>query len=191
MTEQSFSLSTKRAAEIAGVPQYILLSAFKRHGHYLGVAPRKQPNGRHLWPAATLYQALGRLPQQGRATPATRARQHICTHTGADPFQVQQATEHLFSDQPKGDTPAERLAYMLARIDHLSGQASAVAGLTRETLADEDHLTLDDWRRLNWAAEHFTQAAASVARPMLWRTAPPPAAASIFGAGRRDIGGAE
>lgn len=171
MTEQSFSLTTKRAAEIAGVPQYILLSAFKRRGHYLGVVPRKQANGRHLWPAKEIYQARGLMPQD-LPTPASRARDHVCQHTGADPQAAQQTLQHLFSDEPIGATPAARFAYLHARIDHLIEHLEGVARLAGATMADEEHLGRDDIRRLHWAADRIEIAAARPVRPLRWLEVP-------------------
>ena len=171
MTERNFSLTTKRAAEIAGVPQYILLSAFKRHGHYLGVAPRKQANGRHLWPATALYLALGRLPKD-LPTPASRARDHVCQHTGADPLAAQQVLQHLFSGEPIGATPADRFAYLHARIDHLIEHLEGVGRLAGATMADEGLLSRDDIRRLHWAADRIEVAAGRPVRPLRWLAVP-------------------
>jgi hypothetical protein len=62
-----FSLTTAQLARAAGVTAEVLHSHVKRNGHWKGHQPRKQPNGRHLWPRDAL-QACGLIPQQGTTT---------------------------------------------------------------------------------------------------------------------------
>ena len=178
-----FSFTTRRAAEVAGVEKHVLLTALQRHGNWRGIVPIKLPSGHLRWPAAAVYQAAGQLPQ-GRATPATQAREHVCAHTDADPFQSQKVLDHLFSSEPQGNDPAGRFAHLFARVQHLIDHADAVAGLARATMHDEDNLSADDARRLRWLADCLEVAADNSVRPLLWRAAPAqPRPASMFAEG--------
>lgn len=175
-----FSFSTKKAAQVAGVAPHILLNHYRRAGHWRGIVPRKLPSGHLRWPAADVYSASGHLPQ-GRATPATRAREYVCAHTDVDLFQSQKVLDLLFSIEPQGKAAADRFAHLFARVQHLIDHADAVAGLARVTMHDEEHLTADDARRLRYLADGLEVAAGSAVRPLLWVAAPAqPRAASMF-----------
>lgn len=166
-----FSLTTKRTAEIAGIAPHVLLNHYRRAGHWRGIVPRKLPSGHLRWPAAAVYQAAGHLPQD-LPTPASRAREHVCQHTGADPLAAQQVLQHLFDGETIGATPADRFAYLHARIDHLIEHLEGVARLAGATMADEEHLSRDDIRRLHWAADRIEIVAARPVRPLRWLEVP-------------------
>ena len=169
--QTQFSLSTKKAAQVAGVAPHILLNHYRRAGHWRGIVPRKLPSGHLRWPAAAVYQAAGHLPQD-LPTPASRAREHVCQHTGADPLAAQQTLQHLFGDEPIGATPAARFAYLHARIDHLIEHLEGVARLAGASMVDEHLLSRDDIRRLHWAADRIEIAAGRPVRPLRWLAVP-------------------
>ena len=166
-----FALTTKAAAQALGVAPHVLLNHYRRAGHWRGIVPRKLPSGHLRWPAAAVYQASGLMPQD-LPTPASRAREHVCLHTGADPLASQQTLQHLFSDEPIGATPADRFAYLHARIDHLIEHLEGVGRLAGATMADEGLLSRDDIRRLHWAADRIEVAAGRPVRPLRWLAVP-------------------
>jgi len=59
-----FSLTTPQYAALKGCTHSALLTRHKRSGHVDGVKPRKQPNGRLLWPREAVFASVG-LHKQG------------------------------------------------------------------------------------------------------------------------------
>lgn len=59
-----FSLTTDQAAKLANDHPHCLHAAFRRHGSWKGIKPRKQPNGRLLWSRDAVFAAVG-LHKQG------------------------------------------------------------------------------------------------------------------------------
>lgn len=57
--QNPFSLTTRQAAATAGCETHSLQNAVKRHGDWQGIKPRKQPNGRLLWPRDAVLAAAG------------------------------------------------------------------------------------------------------------------------------------
>lgn len=52
-------MTTNQFAQALGVSPKTLLNACSRSGSYFGAVPRKQANGRLLWPAAELERLKG------------------------------------------------------------------------------------------------------------------------------------
>ena len=48
---ESIYISTRSAAKLADVEPHVLYTAFRRHGHWRSVSPRKGEAGRLAWPA--------------------------------------------------------------------------------------------------------------------------------------------
>ena len=57
--QNQFALSTRQAAHINGCAAHVLYTSVKRLGHWQGIKPRKQPNGRLLWPRDDVLAAAG------------------------------------------------------------------------------------------------------------------------------------
>jgi hypothetical protein len=72
--KNSFSLTTPQAAHLACVEPHVLRTHLQRHGNYKGAVPRKQPNGRLLWPRDQMLKAAGRSADGSlMTTPANAA----------------------------------------------------------------------------------------------------------------------
>lgn len=169
--QDRFSLTTRRAAEIAGVERHVLLTSLQRHGHWRGVAPRKQPNGRLLWPAVAVYEALGKLSALPVRSPAARLRQRLCERApNADPFHVQAACDALLTESPDGDTPRQRFDSVLRDLADLEAHMQAVSARIGAVLCDEERMTPDGWQAFNEAAVRIEHAAALVCTPLRWRS---------------------
>jgi hypothetical protein len=167
--QDQISLTTRRAADIAGVERHVLLTSLQRHGHWRGVTPRRQLNGRLLWPTMAIYQALGRLPVTGLHSPAEKLRQHLCERAPhADPFHVQAACDALLAETAHGATAQERFASLRCDLADFEAHAQAVAVRVGAALNDENHATPADWRLFNAAAERIEQATSQVVAPLRW-----------------------
>jgi hypothetical protein len=57
-------LSTRAAARFAGLEPHVLYSHFRRRGHWCGVVPVKDVNGRLHWPAEAVQEATLPPPDQ-------------------------------------------------------------------------------------------------------------------------------
>lgn len=188
--QTQFSFTTRRAAEIAGVENHVLLTSLQRHGHWRGIEPIRLPNRQLRWPSVAVYQALGKIPPNGRA-PADECREFVCQQTQADPFQVHQVCAELYSDKVKGNNPHERFAYASTRIKHGIAQIEALASLIRQTLDDEEALSDADIARFHALAADLDRANRLLTDPLRWRTAATPAPTlSLFDpSNRRPVGG--
>jgi len=51
--------TTAQLAQIAGTDRSMIYGAIHRAGHWRGLRPRKQPNGRLIWPRREVLDALG------------------------------------------------------------------------------------------------------------------------------------
>lgn len=169
--QDHFSLTTRRAAEIAGVERHVLLTSLQRHGHWKGVAPRRLPNRRLLWPAVAVYQALGKLPPYMDRSPAGRLRQHLSERAPlADPYHVHLVCEALLSGTPQGRSPAECFEVVRRDLDDLEAIVRAVATRVCNALNDEEHADADDWRTFAACADRIEAAAGLVVAPLRWRS---------------------
>lgn len=63
MSTEPIYLSTRAAARLAGCEPHVLYTAYRRHGSFRGVVPRKGTAGRLSWPADELRAAV--LPPAG------------------------------------------------------------------------------------------------------------------------------
>lgn len=52
------SLTTEAAAAMFGLKPNTLRVGFSKNGHYLGITPRKLPNGRLVWPGDAVSRLL-------------------------------------------------------------------------------------------------------------------------------------
>jgi hypothetical protein len=169
--QTDFSLTTRRVAEVAGVERCAILTAFQRHGHWKTVVPRRQGNGRLLWPAVAVYQALGKLPPNGRQTPIDTARDRACRQTGVDPYQAHLIVSHELSERVFGATPRERLDDLKASLDELRHRIKAAGRRIGYALGDEQATTPADWADFNSFARDLASDVESAVQPLLWRTA--------------------
>lgn len=167
--QPNFSLTTRRVAEIAGVERCAILTAFQRHGHWKTVVPRRQGNGRLLWPAVAVYQALGKLPPNGRQTPTDIARDRACLQTGADPYQAHLIVSHNLSERVVGATPRERLDDLKAKLQEQLHQIEATGRAVGYALVDEEATTPVDWADFNASARDIISATERAVQPLLWR----------------------
>jgi len=190
MQNQLF-LSTRRAAEIAGVARHVLLNHYRRAGQWHGVKPGKLASGHLTWPAVRFYQALGKLPPDARQGPAESLRDTLTARTCADPFQAQQVCAALLSQDPTGTTHRERLSALLTDAQHLADHAEAFGRRAGQVLAHENLFGNDDFRRLNIAAEDIEQACAKAITPLKWRPPPPPTLHGMFELSQRRIVGGQ
>lgn len=62
---QHEGMTTEGYAEASGIKSETIRRAYCVNGHYLGVKPRKLPNGRLVWPADEVRAAIAR--RQGEA----------------------------------------------------------------------------------------------------------------------------
>lgn len=188
-----FGLTTPQLCAIAGVERHIPLTAFRRNGHWKGVVPRKLPNGRLLWPAVQAYQALGKLPPAGRPSPASLLREAVCSRSpDADPFQAQQATEALFSEQSTGATLDLQVGNLLTDLKLLSELVAAHRRRAGQVMQAEDQLGQDQARRLNHAAEDITREVEKLTSVLNWTSPSDKAPESMFTDGpRQSLGGAK
>lgn len=169
--QTNFSVTTRRVAELAGVERCAILTAFQRHGHWKTVVPRRQANGRLLWPAVGVYQALGKLPPNRSQTPTDIARDRACLQTGADPYQAHLIVGHSLSERVVGNTPRERLDDLKASLDDLRHQIKAAGRRVGYALVDEQATTAADWAEFNGLARDIASDVESAVRPLLWRSA--------------------
>lgn len=169
--QTNFSFTTRRVSELAGVERCAILTAFQRRGHWKTVVPRRQANGRLLWPAVAVYQALGKLPPNLGTTPTDTARYRACLQTGADPYQAHLIVSHDLSERVVGATPRERLDDLKASLDELRHRIKAAGRRIGYAMGDEQATTATDWADFNAFARDLASDLESAVRPLLWRTA--------------------
>lgn len=169
-----FSISTRRAAQLAGVEPHVLITALGRHGHWKGVTPRKMPNGRLLWPSLDIYAAIGKLPPPLNR-PVDRLRDHLASVSGADPFAAHQIAAALLADGAQRPQQAElftdpqaegALFADLAAVLSIVKAAASRIGSTISRL--EGRESPDMWAKLNQTADRFKTEVEHLCRPMTW-----------------------
>lgn len=169
-----FSFTTRRAAEVAGVHPHVVLTSFRRNGHWLGIVPIKLPNGHLRWPSVAVYEALGRLPKSPRRTPSDDIREAACAATGADAFHAHKVISgYLLAElpTPDDDRAAEGFEALKTRGRHLLHLIDAFGATVRNALVREEHLSRDDWHDCNNLAASITRSTEAACRPLLWRDA--------------------
>lgn len=169
--QANFSLTTRRVAELAGVDRCAILTAFQRHGHWRNVVPRRQGNGRLLWPAVAVYQSLGKLPPNLSQSPTDTARDRACLQTGADPYQAHLIVSHALSEGVVGATPRERLDDLKASLYELRHSIKAARRRAGNAMGDEQATTSADWAEFNELARDLASDVETAVQPLLWRTA--------------------
>lgn len=176
--QHTFSFTTRRVAEIAGVERSAILTAFQRHGHWRGIVPRRQPNGRLLWPAQAVLQACGKLPQSARPTPTDALRDRVCAQASVDLFQGHQFAAHILSESAHGATPREQIQNLAADLRDFAELAGALARRVGDTMQNEEAMQTDDWRLYEYHADQISHAVEHVCAPLRWHSHKAPAAPS-------------
>lgn len=163
------TLSTRRAAQVAGVERSAILTAFQRNGHWRGVVPHRLPKGHLLWDTSAIFHACGKILTSPRPTPHNEFRDHVCKLTGTDVLQGDKFAAYLLWESAVGATPRERTDNTFCDLRDFRRQVAALAKRVGSMMRDEEHLTSEDWSRCNSEADQIEQAVSLVCNPLRWR----------------------
>lgn len=163
--------STAEFGKMAGKPAELIRKSCQVNGHYLGVVPVKEANGRLTFDARTVLEACGKIPKTTTQTTTDDFRDHLCAQTGADPFPAHKFAAHVLRESPTGDTARARFDNFAPDLRHFLSQADAFGKRLGALMQDEEEGTSDDWRMFSYYADKIENAAGVIVTRLRWRQA--------------------